>query len=438
MRPARILELVDQHVVIARLEPVAALRELVHLPQQVERPLEHIGKIENRALVQRAPVLRQRDPEHPLDAARHDRVEIAGKSVHHPFDGRSDLRHRGAVTPRGIDRRVMVCLVRVDRAGRAWPAIRRQEVRRDAIDQATHLGVGRLLGGREAAQFAAQQLITRVAGRAFLEKPGQAAGDGPQRVPERGQRPAADDPRGQIRWAALQKAVERAPCDEPPIEQGGQPLASSRQPELGEHQGHVRLGAGKVGKDPQRLIQRLLDQPGHFRLVGHLETGIDVRFEWELAQQGQTEGVDRADRNLAKPIAQVHPSPAIELGPQRRVAQLADDALAHFGGGLAGERHRQDVARLHPGTQQIEVARDQDRRLPSPRRRLEHNVVQGIDGEPACGFIGVGILDRARPLGFGRFRDHGGAGCDHFVGDADDDDRLGDPVWCGIDRGVEQ
>ena len=38
---ARVLELVHQHVVVARFEAVAAPRELVHLPQQMERALEH-------------------------------------------------------------------------------------------------------------------------------------------------------------------------------------------------------------------------------------------------------------------------------------------------------------------------------------------------------------------------------------------------------------
>ncbi len=59
LRPARVLELVDQHVVIARLEAKAALRELVHLAQQIERALKHVGEIEHRALVERAPVLRR-------------------------------------------------------------------------------------------------------------------------------------------------------------------------------------------------------------------------------------------------------------------------------------------------------------------------------------------------------------------------------------------
>ena len=77
LRAARVLELVDEDVVIARFEPEAALRELVHLPEQIERALQHVREIENRSIVERLAVLRQRDREHPLDAAREHDVEVA-------------------------------------------------------------------------------------------------------------------------------------------------------------------------------------------------------------------------------------------------------------------------------------------------------------------------------------------------------------------------
>ena len=77
LRAARVLELVDEHVVIARLEAVAALRELVHLPQQLERPLEHVCEIENRVRIQRAAVLASRAIAiHAEDAARHQHIQV--------------------------------------------------------------------------------------------------------------------------------------------------------------------------------------------------------------------------------------------------------------------------------------------------------------------------------------------------------------------------
>ena len=70
---ARILELVDQDVVVARLEAVARLGELVHLPQEIDRPLQHVGEVEQGARTQRALVLRHDHAEqHAHGAGEHD------------------------------------------------------------------------------------------------------------------------------------------------------------------------------------------------------------------------------------------------------------------------------------------------------------------------------------------------------------------------------
>ena len=70
LRSAGVLELVDEHVVIARFEPVAALRELVHAAEQPQRARERLGEIDDRPRVERPPVLGPRDQQHPADAAR--------------------------------------------------------------------------------------------------------------------------------------------------------------------------------------------------------------------------------------------------------------------------------------------------------------------------------------------------------------------------------
>ena len=119
LRAAGVLELVDEHVVVARLEPVAALRELVHLAQQVERALEDVGEIQHRPLVEGAAVLRERDAEHAPDAARHDGVEVARERRHDALDRRAELRDRGAMAPRRLGGRIVVGLVGMERAGRA-------------------------------------------------------------------------------------------------------------------------------------------------------------------------------------------------------------------------------------------------------------------------------------------------------------------------------
>ena len=47
LRPARVLELVEQYVVISPLEPIPAARELVHLREQRQRLRERLGKVEH-------------------------------------------------------------------------------------------------------------------------------------------------------------------------------------------------------------------------------------------------------------------------------------------------------------------------------------------------------------------------------------------------------
>ena len=44
---ARILEFVDEHVVIPRFEAEAALRKFIHLPEQRQRALEHVGEVQD-------------------------------------------------------------------------------------------------------------------------------------------------------------------------------------------------------------------------------------------------------------------------------------------------------------------------------------------------------------------------------------------------------
>ncbi len=103
LRAAGVLKLVDEHVVVSRLELVPAAREFLHLPQQIERTREHAGKIEQRAGVQRALILRHRDREHPPDAARQHDVQIAPERAHRLHNRRRDARrppHDAASTPR--------------------------------------------------------------------------------------------------------------------------------------------------------------------------------------------------------------------------------------------------------------------------------------------------------------------------------------------------
>ena len=64
-------------MVVARFEPVAALRELLHVAQQIERAEQQVGEVEHRVRVERAPVLGFGNAVHPEDAARDKHVQIA-------------------------------------------------------------------------------------------------------------------------------------------------------------------------------------------------------------------------------------------------------------------------------------------------------------------------------------------------------------------------
>ena len=111
--------------------------------------------------------------------------------------------------------------------------------------------------------------------------------------------------------------------------------------------------------------------------------GIEVGLERKLAQQRQAERVDRADRDVAGPVAQLAPARRRNLAAGRRRAQRGDDPLAHLGGRLAREGDREDVRRVDAGTQQVDVAVDQHARLAGARRRLERDVEPRIDGARA-------------------------------------------------------
>ena len=70
------------------------------------------------------------------------------------------------------------------------------------------------------------------------------------------------------------------------------------------------------------------------------------------------------------------------MPPSRwRCAQRGHHPLAHFGGGLAREGDRQDVARRHAGFEQRDVAIDEHARLAGARRGFERDVAPRIDRE---------------------------------------------------------
>ena len=248
---------------VARLEPEAALRELVHLPQQVERALEHVREVEDRALLERRRYCVERDREHPPDAAREDDVEVAREREDHAARcaARSGRRRAGAAsTPPATDSRARSCRGGIA-AGLARVAVRRQEMRRHAVDQRADLRVAGRASSSPAdsrSQLPHEQLIARMRDRSIREEPrrppGTARSASCSDVAARRQTTSAVRSDGPLR----QETIERVPGDESAIEERGQPFARPRDPELREHERDVGLVLREAGEDPQRSIERRL------------------------------------------------------------------------------------------------------------------------------------------------------------------------------------
>ena len=444
LRAARVLELVHQHVAMTRLEPETALGELVHLLEQLDGALEHAGEIEQRVRIERVLVLPQRDREDPPDAARHHRVEIAPEGADGRVHGRREPKGGRAVTLPGVRRVAVVggeagagelLAARLPFLGQEVGAKPIDEVAERRLIRTTEVvrhfspGCSRF-GSRAAASrptwllryFLADSLLTlplrlapslpvwrttlvgvlhepakvvrqhrelRVMARAVVEKRLEAAATlGEDLAQPCGGRLAGAGGR-QIARSLLQKPAQRVRRDEPAIEQRRDAGAQAPLAELREHQRHIVVVARDAAADPQRLVERLADQARHLGLVGEIEAGIDVGLERELAQQRQTERVDRRDRDVAEPLLQIAPASGVELRQAARLLQPIDDALPHLGGGLARERDREDVIRLDAGAQQVDVALDEHARLAGAGRRLEDDVLRRIDG------VGAGRPDRA-------------------------------------------
>src|ERR1700680_706858 len=75
-------------------ETEAALRELLHVPEQRHGPLEHTGEIQERVRVQRSLILSQGGREDSPDTARQDDVQIAAEGPDHSGHGPGNLRRR--------------------------------------------------------------------------------------------------------------------------------------------------------------------------------------------------------------------------------------------------------------------------------------------------------------------------------------------------------
>ena len=343
LRAVRILEFVDQHVLVPRLELVPALRELLHLLEQADGAGQHFGKIEDGVGVERPAVLRERNLKEAPDPARKNDVQVAAERPHRLFDRRRDRLDRVAMPlPRRLRHAVLLLDLRLtEPLGFARLAVLREEVGANPIDEHAerrlHLGarvVGRL-SRAERRQIGGQHRELRMADGTLAKQRAESSWRVPQQVGKPFGGPAAGDFRREIARPEFEEPPQHVGRHEPPAEQRRQSVTQPALAQLHEHHRHVGVGLREMTADAQRPIERFADEPRDLRLVRQVEARIDVGFERELADERQTERVNRRDGNLAQAIAHRFPSRRRQLRGAARLFQPLDDPLPHFGGGLS-------------------------------------------------------------------------------------------------------
>ena len=108
LRTARILKLVDEHVLVPRLEQIAAAGELVHLIEERQRPIDELGKVEHAMPLERPAILGARNLKRPRHATREHEVQIEPEALDDVHDYRCDADascRRDASRPPAIDSR---------------------------------------------------------------------------------------------------------------------------------------------------------------------------------------------------------------------------------------------------------------------------------------------------------------------------------------------
>ncbi len=247
--------------------------------------------------------------------------------------------------------------------------------------------VFRRVAAEQAREIGGEQLearMTRGARPDELDDAGAPA----ESVLESGDQRGRDGRRRQIVGHVAQGSPERVGRDETAIEKVRQAAAKLQGPQAGEHELDAGILGGQRTRGAHRPIERFVGEARRLGLVRHAEPGIEVCLERKLAQQAETERVDRADRDVAEVVPEGAPAHGIDPAFVGDPVQPREDAIAHLGSGLAGEGDRQDVARLDAGANQVDVAVDEHVRLARAGRGLEHDIQARVDRGRAIGGVG--------------------------------------------------
>src|SRR5262249_33968492 len=133
--------------------------------------------------------------------------------------------------------------------------------------------------------------------------------------------------------------------DKAPVEQGRQPTAEAALTKLSEDERQTVVLNGERPAGSEGPIERFVDQTRHIAVVGQFEARVDVGFERKLAEERQTERLDRRNVDAVQPIAELAPSSTVQLGAAR-LFQPVNNSLAHLGRSLARKRDREDAFRI--------------------------------------------------------------------------------------------
>ena len=140
------------------------------------------------------------------------------------------------------------------------------------------------------------------------------------------------------------------------LQQRDEPRPEARGPDPGQQQRHAFVPRHERTEHLLCPVERLLHQPRRLGLVSDPEARVEIGLEWELTKERQTEGVDRRDLHVAQPVAQRGPAAAGGGRGRGRLAQLAQDPLAHLRRRFPSERHGENVRRIDPRAQQVQVS----------------------------------------------------------------------------------
>ena len=309
-------------------------------------------------------VLPKRDLIDAPHCARQHRIQIAPESFQNVRDLAGDAEH---VVPVNLPR------VRASAVFRGIPIeplaglfVLVEEMALDAVEHPAREARRRDGAAGNRPHAGGEDDPSTVLNRPVREKSFDAAGQTGEHTTEPLERVRARHLGGEVARARRKRAIDRIVYNQPPIDHVREAIPQPLLAELRKQQADVVVCSRKTAPDVERLIERLLHQTRHLRLVGHLEAGIEVGLERELAKQRQAERIDGADVDVAGSIAHVAPELLVRSSGIGPLSQLVEDAASHLGSGFPRKRNRKDVRRLDAAAQQVEIPVDEHMSLASP------------------------------------------------------------------------